>query len=440
MDPRGATSNKPQERLAVLSRQMTAGNTGGAGSVWGLLPQAPPDPILAVGDAWRQDSDVRKLNLGVGAYRTEEGKPLVLNVVRKAEAALLHDPTLNKEYLPITGDPVFCKLARQLALGADCPAIQQGRVSTVQGLSGTGSLRVGAELLATHYKPSRVVLIPKPSWPTHRNIFTKAGMQVQEYRYFEPKSRGLDFQGLMADLGSAEPGAVVILHACAHNPTGVDPTPQQWRAILDIVQSRRLLPFFDSAYQGFASGDLNADAASLRMFANATAPDGSPQELMLAQSFAKNMGLYGERVGALSIISKSADVAKLVDGQLRLVIRPMYSNPPRHGAEIAAKVMGDPVLFREWCDELAGMANRIKAMRSSLTQALRRAGVPGDWSFIEKQIGMFTYTGLTRPQCERLTGKHHVYLTMDGRISMAGLNARGAEYLAGAIAEVVANS
>jgi len=400
-------------------------------SAWENIAQAPPDAILAIGDAWRADPDPRKINLGVGAYRTAEGKPLVLNVVRKAEAALAADPTANKEYLGITGDPTFCKLAREMAFGAGSAAVQEGRITTVQGLSGTGSLRVGAEFLATHY-PVKTVFIPNPSWPTHRAIFTRAGMTVKEYRYFQPATRGLDYEGLMADIGNAEPGSVVVLHACAHNPTGVDPTPEQWRGILGVCAQRKLLPFFDSAYQGFASGDLEADAAAIRMCA---AMPG--QEMLLAQSFAKNMGLYGERVGALSVVCASKAVAARVEGQLKLVIRPMYSNPPRHGAEIAARVLGSPALFEEWKDELRGMAGRIKEMRAALRGALEARGAPGDWSFITRQIGMFTYTGLTRPQCELLTNKHHIYLTMDGRISMAGLNAAGAQYLADAIVDAL---
>lgn len=269
-----------------------------AGSVWDNVPQAPPDPILSIGEAFKADSDPRRLNLGVGAYRTEEGKPLVLNSVRKAEHAILSDASANKEYQPITGNAEFCRLSRELAFGKDLPAVQDGRITTVQALSGTGSLRVGAEFLATHY-PTKVVYIPKPSWPTHRSVFKNAGLQVQEYRYFDPQTRGLDFAGLMSDISSAEPGSILLLHACAHNPTGVDPSPEQWRAILNLAIRRRLLPFFDSAYQGFASGSLDQDAAPLRLFASTPG-----MELLLAQSFAKNMGLYGERVGALSVLCR----------------------------------------------------------------------------------------------------------------------------------------
>ncbi|KAG2484885.1 hypothetical protein HYH03_016367 [Edaphochlamys debaryana] len=404
-------------------------------SNWAHVEMAPPDPIIGVTEAWRADPDPRKLNLGVGAYRTEEGKPLVLACVREAEAQLMADPNSNHEYLPIAGNAEFCRLARTLALGGDCPALQGGRVATVQALSGTGALRVGAEFLAAHLPSTapRVVYLPSPTWGNHKTIFAKAGFQVREYRYFDAATRGLAFDGMCADLASAPRGAVLLLHACAHNPTGVDPSPQQWARILALAQEKALLPFFDSAYQGFASGDLDADAASLRLFVR------SGLELVLAQSFAKNMGLYGERAGALSVVCKCKDTAGRVESQLKMVIRPMYSNPPMHGAAIAAKVLGDARLREMWRVELKGMAERIISMRRALYDALYERNVPGDWSFVLKQIGMFSYTGLSRVQCQKLVNKWHIHLTLDGRISMAGLSAQKAPYLADAIADVVAN-
>ncbi|KXZ54146.1 hypothetical protein GPECTOR_5g245 [Gonium pectorale] len=421
-------------RVAVLARQLCA--APGGVSNWEHVEQAPPDPIIGVTDAWRADPDPRKLNLGVGAYRTEEGKPYVLRAVREAETQMLADPASNHEYLPISGNADFCRLSRTLALGAGSAALQEGRVATVQALSGTGALRVGAEFLAQHLPASnpRVVYLPSPTWGNHKTIFAKAGFQVREYRYFDKASRGLDFGGMTADLSSAPPGAVLLLHACAHNPTGVDPSPEQWASLLQTTHDRQLLPFFDSAYQGFASGDLDADAASLRLFA------ASGMELVLAQSFAKNMGLYGERAGALSVVCRSKAVATRVESQLKLVIRPMYSNPPMHGAAIAARVMGDPRLNAMWKEELKGMADRIKAMRSALYRELTARNAPGDWSFVLKQIGMFSFTGMTRPQCELLVKKWHIHLTLDGRISMAGLSAATAPYLAEAIVDVVTSA
>ncbi|KAF3446440.1 hypothetical protein FNV43_RR11619 [Rhamnella rubrinervis] len=395
-------------------------------SVFAHVVQAPEDPILGVTVAYNKDPSPIKLNLGVGAYRTEEGKPLVLNVVRQAEQQLVNDISRVKEYLPIVGLAEFNKLSAKLILGADNPAVQESRVTTVQCLSGTGSLRVGGEFLARHYH-ERTIYIPQPTWGNHIKVFTWSGLSVKTYRYYDPATRGLNFQGLLEDLGSAPSGAIVLLHACAHNPTGVDPTLEQWEQIRQLVRSRALLPFFDSAYQGFASGSLDSDAQPVRIFA----ADGG--ECLVAQSYAKNMGLYGERVGALSIVCKSADVARRVESQLKLVIRPMYSNPPIHGASIVATILRDRDLFNEWTIELKAMADRIISMRKQLFDALKTRGTPGDWSHIIKQIGMFTFTGLNAEQVAFMTKEYHIYMTSDGRISMAGLSSKTVPHLTDAI-------
>ncbi|XP_022729064.1 aspartate aminotransferase, cytoplasmic-like isoform X2 [Durio zibethinus] len=367
-------------------------------SVFAAIAQAPEDPILGVTVAYNKDPSPIKLNLGVGAYRTEEGKPLVLNVVRKAEQFLVNDHA----------------------------AIEENRVATAQCLSGTGSLRVGAEFLAKHYH-QHTIYIPLPSWGNHLKVFTMAGLSVKTYRYYDPTTRGLNFQGLLEDLGAAPAGAMVLLHACAHNPTGVDPTLEQWEQIRQLIRSKGLLPFFDSAYQGFASGSLDADAQPVRMFV----ADGG--ECLVAQSYAKNMGLYGERVGALSIVCKAADVASRVESQLKLVIRPMYSNPPIHGASIAATILKNSDMYDEWKIELKAMADRIISMRKQLFDALSARGTPGDWSHIIKQIGMFTFTGLNSDQVAFMTKEYHIYMTSDGRISMAGLSSKTVPHLADAI-------
>ncbi|KAJ3695732.1 hypothetical protein LUZ60_001109 [Juncus effusus] len=398
----------------------------GGGSVFASVAQAPEDPILGVTVAYNKDPSPNKVNLGVGAYRTEEGKPLVLNVVRKAEQMLVNDPSRVKEYLPITGLADFNKLSAKLIFGSDSPAIQENRVATVQCLSGTGSLRVGGEFLARHYH-ERSIYIPVPTWGNHPKVFTLAGLTAKSYRYYDPATRGLDMQGLIEDLGGAPNGSIVLLHACAHNPTGVDPTAQQWEQIRQLIRSKNLLPFFDSAYQGFASGNLDKDALSVRMFV----ADGG--ELLMAQSYAKNMGLYGERVGALSIVCRSADVAKKVESQLKLVIRPMYSNPPIHGASIVATILKNPEMYHEWTLELKAMADRIITMRQELFNALQTRGTPGEWSHIIKQIGMFTFTGLNKEQVAFMTREYHIYMTSDGRISMAGLRSSTVPQLADAI-------
>ncbi|KAL9265761.1 Aspartate aminotransferase 3, chloroplastic-like protein [Drosera capensis] len=402
------------DRRSTLLASVTSGFD--ADSVFAHVARAPEDPILGVTVAYNKDPSPVKLNLGVGAYRTEEGKPLVLNVVRSRM----------KEYLPITGLAEFNKLSAKLILGADSSAIRDNRVTTVQCLSGTGSLRVGAEFLARHYH-QRTVYIPQPTWGNHPKVFTLAGLLVKYYRYYDPVTRGLNFQGLLEDLGSAPSGAIVLLHACAHNPTGVDPTLQQWDQIRQLIRSKSLLPFFDSAYQGFASGSLDADAESVRMFVS----DGGA--CVVAQSYAKNMGLYGERVGALSIVCGTADVASRVESQLKLVIRPMYSNPPLHGASIVATILRDSTMFHEWTIELKAMADRIISMRQKLFEALRARGTPGDWSHIIKQIGMFTFTGLNSEQVSFMTKEFHIYMTSDGRISMAGLSSKTVPHLADAI-------
>lgn len=409
-----------------IAASPTSGSHGAPNSVFDHLVRAPEDPILGVTVAYNKDPSPVKLNLGVGAYRTEEGKPLVLNVVRRAEQMLVNDRSRVKEYLPIVGLSDFNKLSAKLILGADSPAIQENRVSTVQCLSGTGSLRVGAEFLARHYH-QHTIYIPQPTWGNHPKVFGLAGLSVKTYRYYDPATRGLNFQGLLEDLGSAPSGAIVLLHACAHNPTGVDPTIHQWEQIRQLIRSKALLPFFDSAYQGFASGNLDADAQSVRMFAK----DGG--ECLVAQSYAKNMGLYGERVGALSIVCRSADVASRVESQLKLVIRPMYSNPPIHGASIVATILKDRSMYQEWTIELKAMAERIISMRQQLFDALRSRGTPGDWSHIIKQIGMFTFTGLNSKQVAFMTKEYHIYMTSDGRISMAGLSSRTVPHLADAI-------
>ncbi|CAM8949537.1 unnamed protein product [Rhodiola kirilowii] len=431
----------------------TSGATGK--SVFAHIVQAPEDPILGVTVAYNKDPSPVKLNLGVGAYRTEEGKPLVLNVVRKAEQKLVNDRhavfssdsfvchcvsvvydynntdhacirSRVKEYLPIVGLSDFNKLSARLMFGADSSAIIENRITTVQCLSGTGSLRVGGEFLARHHH-QRTIYIPTPTWGNHPKIFALAGLSVKTYRYYDPTTRGLNFKGLIEDLGSAPLGAVVLLHACAHNPTGVDPTLEQWEHIRKLIRSKGLLPFFDSAYQGFASGNLDADAKPVRMFV----ADGG--ECLAAQSYAKNLGLYGERVGALSIICGSSDVARKVESQLKLVIRPMYSSPPIHGASLVATILTDRDLYHEWTIELKGMADRIISMRHQLSDALRLRGTPGDWSHIIKQIGMFTFTGLNKAQVEFMTKEYHIYMTSDGRISMAGLSSKTVPHLADAI-------
>ncbi|KAJ6856365.1 hypothetical protein NC651_038084 [Populus alba x Populus x berolinensis] len=390
------------------------------------IAMAPPDPILGVSEAFRADIDVKKLNLGVGAYRTEELQPYVLDVVKKAENLMLERGE-NKEYLPIEGLAAFNKVTAELLFGADNQVIEQQRVATVQGLSGTGSLRLAAALIERYF-PGAQVLISSPTWGNHKNIFNDARVPWSEYRYYDPKTVGLDFEGMISDIKAAPEGSFVLLHGCAHNPTGIDPTPEQWEKIADVIQEKNHIPFFDVAYQGFASGSLDADASSVRLFA------ARGMELLVAQSYSKNLGLYAERIGAINVVCSSADAAARVKSQLKRIARPMYSNPPVHGARIVANVVGDPALFNEWKAEMEMMAGRIKNVRQKLFDSLSAKDKSGkDWSFILKQIGMFSFTGLNKAQSDNMTNKWHVYMTKDGRISLAGLSLAKCEYLADAI-------
>ncbi|XP_044463795.1 aspartate aminotransferase, chloroplastic isoform X2 [Mangifera indica] len=390
------------------------------------VTMAPPDPILGVSEAFKADTTDKKLNLGVGAYRTEELQPYVLDVVKKAESIMLERGE-NKEYLPIEGLAAFNKATAELLFGADSAALKEQRVATVQGLSGTGSLRLAAALIERYF-PGAQVLLSSPTWGNHKNIFNDARVPWSEYCYYDPKTVGLDFEGMIADIKAAPEGSFILLHGCAHNPTGIDPTPEQWEKIVDVIQEKNHIPFFDVAYQGFASGSLDADASSVRLFIE------RGMELLVAQSYSKNLGLYADRIGAINVVCSSADAATRVKSQLKKLARPMYSNPPIHGARIVANVVGDPTLFNEWKAEMEMMAGRIKNVRQKLFDSLSSKDNSGkDWSFILKQIGMFSFTGLNKAQSDNMTNKWHVYMTKDGRISLAGLSLAKCEYLADAI-------
>ncbi|GAV90256.1 Aminotran_1_2 domain-containing protein [Cephalotus follicularis] len=395
-------------------------------SVFQHVPLAPEIPVYAVMAACSKDPSPLKVNLGMGVYRTEEGKPVMLNVVREAEQQLVNDLSAIKEYLPITGIAEYNQLSAKLTFGADSSAIKEDRVTTVQCLSGSGSLRIGADFLARHHH-NHTIYISEPTYRNHPNFFLIAGFEVKYYRYYDPKTCGLDFQGLLEDLGSASSGSVVLLQACGHNPTGVDPTLQQWEQIRQLMRSRELLPFFDCAYQGFVSGNLDVDAQSVRLFV----ADGG--ECLAAQSYSKIMGVYGERVGALHLVCKTADLASKVEGQLKLVIRPMYSNPPIHGASIVAAILKDRDLYNQWTIELKAMVDRITSIRRQLFSVLYCRGTPGDWTHIMKQVGMFTLSGLNAEQVAFMTKDYHIYMSSDGRINMAGLSAKTVPYVADAI-------
>jgi len=407
-------------------------------SFFSHITQAPPDPILGVTLAFKADTNPNKVDLGVGAYRTEEGKPLVLNSVKKAEERMLAQG-FNKEYLPIDGLPEFKAFTAQLLFG-DSLKGNENKIAVTQSISGTGALRIGAEFIRRFLPAGTTVYISKPTWSNHFNVFREARVPTAEYRYFDKNTNGLDFVGLTADIENAPNKSVILLHLCAHNPTGVDPTPEQWRAIADIIKRKEHLAFLDSAYQGYATGDLDQDAYGARLLMK------NGHEFLVAQSYSKNFGLYGERVGALTVVCANEGIAAKALSQMKLDVRAMYSNPPIHGARIVATIAADPALTQEWIQELKGMASRIIAMRQELFNALKARGTPlpngqpGEWHHIVDQIGMFSFTGLTVEQCEKIIGKYHIYMLTNGRISMAGLNKSNVQYLADAIHDVVTNT
>lgn len=393
----------------------------------------PPIEVFALNKAFADDTFENKVSLGVGAYRTEKGQPWVLPVVREAEKVLAADETLNKEYLPILGLEAFSSAATSMLLGNDSPALMESRAFGVQSLSGTGALRVGAEFLAK-VLGSKIFYYSKPTWENHRLVFLNAGFEeAREYRYWSPSARGLDLEGFLEDLRNAPEKSVIVLHACAHNPTGCDPTEKQWEQIADVIKERGLFPFFDSAYQGFASGDLEKDSWAVRYFVS------KGFELLCSQSFAKNFGLYNERVGNLTFVLSNTTYVPQVKSQVTLIVRGMYSNPPSHGARIVSYVLSNPRLYDQWKDNIRTMSSRIIEMRQALRSALERIGTPGKWDHITSQIGMFSYTGLNPQQSEHMIKVHHVYMLRSGRISMCGVTPSNVDYVAQAINETVSN-
>ena len=398
-------------------------------SMWSHVEMGPPDPILGLTEAFQKDTDAKKIGLQVGAYRGDDGKPLVLESVREAERRI-YEAKMNHEYAGIVGVADFNKLSLQFAYGADSAPIAEGRVAVTQTLSGTGACRLVGEFLSRFVGAGSPIYLPSPTWGNHIPIMKDAGLEVRRYRYLDSKTNGLDFAGLMEDADAAPDGSPFMLHACAHNPTGVDPTEAQWNEISALMKRKQHKVFFDCAYQGFASGDATRDAHAIRQFV----ADG--HSIMLSQSYAKNFGLYGERIGALSVVCADADEKARVESQLKILVRPMYSNPPVYGARIVAEVLGDPALRAQWTAECKAMADRIIEMRAALRSQLGAAGSKREWSHITSQIGMFAFTGLTEPEVLELRSKYHIYLTNDGRISMAGVTTGNVEYLASSIAAV----
>jgi len=403
-------------------------------SVFDCATDAPPIEVFQLGREFQADTSPDKVSLGVGAYRTDEGKPWILPVVKKAEAILakqVEEEKINHEYLPVLGLESFTKAATTMLLGEDSPALAENRAFGVQSLSGTGALRNGAEFLK-RIMGCDTVYISAPSWGNHNLLFKYTGYsQIKTYRYWDGDNKCLDFDGLCQDLEGAPAKAVIILHACAHNPTGMDMTKEQWEKVANICRENELFPFFDCAYQGFASGCLDTDAWSVRYFVS------QGFELFCSQSFSKNFGLYNERAGNLTIVTRDSSNVERIKSQMTLIIRAMVSNPPSHGARIVDTVLADPKLYQEWRDCIRTMSSRIISMRKELRQKLEDLGTPGDWSHITTQIGMFSYTGLTQEMCIFLKEEKHLYLLKSGRISMCGVTSSNVDYVARAINEAV---
>jgi aromatic-amino-acid transaminase len=398
-------------------------------SLFAAVEMAPRDPILGLNEQFNADPNPAKVNLGVGVYFDETGKLPLLKCVQAAEKMMMEAPKA-RGYLPIDGIAAYDKAVQGLVFGADSEAVKAGRIATVQALGGTGGLKIGADLLK-RMNPDAKVLISDPSWENHRALFESAGFPVESYAYYDATRRGVDFDAMLAALNSAAPGSIVVLHACCHNPTGYDITLEQWSQVIKTVAARGLVPFLDMAYQGFGEGIVE-DGAVVGLFMAAGL------DFFVATSFSKSFSLYGERVGALSVVCRSKDEAERVLSQLKRVIRTNYSNPPTHGAQVVALVLTTPSLRAMWEEELAGMRVRIKQMRVALQDKLKAAGMKEDMSFITRQKGMFSYSGLGKEQMRRLRSEFGIYGVDSGRICVAALNGKNIDATVAAIVEVSA--
>jgi aromatic-amino-acid transaminase len=397
-------------------------------TLFSAVEMAPRDPILGLNEAFIADTRPTKVNLGVGVYFNEEGKIPLLRAVREAEKARL-EAASPRGYLPIEGIAAYDQAVQKLLLGATSPLIEEDKVVTAQALGGTGALKIGADYLK-RLLPDAQVYISDPSWENHRALFEAAGFKVNNYPYYDAATHGVNFTGMLTALNSMPARTIVVLHACCHNPTGVDLSNEQWKQIVATVKARDLVPFLDMAYQGFGD-NIESDGSAVRMFANAGI------SCLVSSSFSKSFSLYGERVGALSIITASKDETAKVLSQLKRVIRTNYSNPPTHGGTIVAAVLNSPELRATWEAELGEMRDRIKLMRNLLVSKLKAAGIERDFSFVNAQRGMFSYSGLTSEQVDRLRNEFGIYAVGTGRICVAALNNKNIDYVTDAIAKVL---
>jgi aromatic-amino-acid transaminase len=397
-------------------------------SIFAAVEMAPRDPILGLNESFNADTRTTKVNLGVGVYFDDNGKIPLLAAVKAAEDARVK-AALPRGYQPIEGAPAYNQAVQNLLFGKDSALLANGQVITAQALGGTGALKIGADYLK-RLSPNAKVYISDPSWENHRALFESAGFVVENYPYYDAATRGVNFDGMKACLNGLPAGSIIILHACCHNPTGADLSDAQWQEVVELCRSRSLVPFLDMAYQGFADG-IDADAVAVRAFS------ASGLQFFVSSSFSKSFSLYGERVGALSIVTAGKDESARVMSQVKRVIRTNYSNPPIHGGALVAAVLSTPELRQQWETELAGMRDRIRAMRTGLVDAIKAAGVAQDFSFVVQQRGMFSYTGLSAAQVEVLKNDFGIYAVSTGRICLAALNTKNIGYVAGAIAKVL---
>ena len=388
---------------------------------------APRDPILGITEAFNADTNPAKINLGVGVYYDDNGKVPLLECVQKAEAKLMEQPT-PRTYLPIEGLGAYDKAVQELVFGADSAVIQEKRAVTVQALGGTGALKIGADFLK-RFSPDSQVYISDPSWENHRALFESAGFTVNNYAYYDAATHGVNFEGMLAALKAMPEGAIVVLHACCHNPTGAELNADQWGQVIEVVRANNLIPFLDMAYQGFGDG-IAEDGAVVRRFTDTAGP------LLVSNSFSKSFSLYGERVGALSVVASTAEEAARLLSQLKRIVRTNYSNPPTHGGKVVATVLSTPELRQLWEDELAGMRVRIKQMRDELVKKLAEKAPGSDFEFVREQVGMFSYSGLTKEQVEKLRAES-IYAVDTGRICVAALNSKNIDRVVDAIAKVL---
>ena len=392
------------------------------------ITAAPADPILGLGEAFKSETRSNKINLGIGVYKDAKGNTPIVKAVKEAERRLLEQEN-TKNYLPIDGVADFNARTKELLFGANSDIVKNNRARTVQSLGGTGALRIAAEFVKRQTN-SQNVWISTPTWPNHNAIFKAVGINIREYRYYDAERKALDWDNLIADLSQAGEGDVVLLHGCCHNPTGIDPTPQQWDKLAEMSAQKGWLPLFDFAYQGFAHG-LEEDAYCLRAFAI------NHKELLVASSFSKNFGLYNERVGAFTVVAENSDIAATALTQVKVIIRTLYSNPSSHGANTVALVLNDAKLRQDWENELTEMRDRIKKMRHRFVELLKEYGAQQDFSFIINQNGMFSFSGLTAEQVDRLKEEFAIYAVRSGRINVAGITEDNIRYLCESIVKVL---